>query len=61
MSHRPLRRLVRPMLFVSVIGPLLAFTAFRNPGHSVVAVLFIGFLLQCGAVFYAAFRIRNAT
>ena len=59
--RRPLHRLVRPLIFASVVGPLLAFIAFRNPGHNAVGVLVIGFLLQCGAVLYAAFKIRSAT
>jgi drug/metabolite transporter (DMT)-like permease len=37
--RRPYQRIVRPLLFVSGIGPLLAFIALRQIGHSAAGLL----------------------
>jgi uncharacterized membrane protein YoaK (UPF0700 family) len=59
--RRPFQRVTRPLLFISAIGPLLAFIALRQISHSAAGFLAIGFLIQCGAILYAGFKLRNAT
>ena len=60
--RRPIQRVMRPLLVVSGVGPLLAFIALRQVSDSAAGFLAVGFLIQCGTVLYAGFKVlRNAT